>query len=93
MQDYEMERVKILSEQEYKRIHKDGRMTKNIRESIGIPEGVRYGIGDTFVHTKIPTVARELLSCFYNGRKFYYVVANPVDEVSAFCYSFYPIAK
>lgn len=92
MSDYEMKRVKILKPEEFKKIKKDGKLSKSLKESMGISSSAQYGIGDSLVRTKISTVRGEVLNCSYNGREFYYVVINPVDEENAFCYSLYPLS-
>lgn len=89
MGDYKMDYIKTLRDEDMVWIQKDGDDTE-IKQLIGIDSEQKYGIGDSFVHVNIATKPNDVLKCEWNGRTFYYVVINPVDDVMAFCYILYP---
>ena len=93
METYTLEKIKTLTKAEVNKIRKANKSdaTNGIKKIIGIPEDREYGIGDTMVRVGFKTEENELFQCKMDDRTFYYVIACPVDNEFAFCFSFYPI--
>lgn len=84
-----MKKVAVLSDDQYNRIAKDGRLGKDIRELLNIPKTKKVCIGDTVCVIGQPSNTKDVFKYTQNNRNVFYVVINPMDDKMAMCYSIY----
>lgn len=84
-----MNKVATLSDVQYNRIAKDGRLGKDIRELLNIPKTKKVSIGDTVCVIGQPSNTKDVFKYTQNNRNVFYVVINPMDDKMAMCYSIY----
>lgn len=84
-----MNKVTVLSDDQYNRIEKDGSLGRDIRELLGIPKTKKVNIGDTVCMIGKPSNTKDVFKYTQNNRDIFYVVINPIDEIMAMCYSIY----
>ena len=84
-----MDKVALLSDDQYNRIVKDGSLGQDIRELLGIPKTKKVNIGDTVCMIGEVSTTKDVFKYTQNNRDVFYVVINPIDEISAMCYSIY----
>ena len=84
-----MNKVTVLSDDQYNRIEKDGILGRDIRELLGIPKTKKVNIGNTVCMIGKPSNTKDVFKYTQNNRDIFYVVINPIDEIMAMCYSIY----
>lgn len=84
-----MNKVATLTDDQYNRIAKDGRLGRDIRELLNIPKTKKVGIGDTVCIVGQPSKTKDVFKYTQNNRNVFYVVINPIDDTRAMCYSIY----
>ena len=84
-----MNKVAVLSDDQYNRIAKDGRLGRDIRELLGIPKTKKVNIGDTVCVVGQPSNTKDVFKYTQNNRNVFYVVINSMDDKMAMCYSIY----
>lgn len=84
-----MNKVTVLSDDQYNRIVKDGSLGRDIRELLGISKTKKVNIGDTVCMIGKPSNTKDVFKYTQNNRDIFYVVINPIDEIMAMCYSIY----
>ena len=84
-----MEKIKILTESEIKRIEKASNKERVLKNIIGI-KGYALGTTAALIENS------EQFGVYKNewkGSTFYYLVMSVMDEKLAYCYSLYPTIK
>ena len=84
-----MNKVATLSDDQYNRIAKDGRLGKDIRELLNIPKTKKVSIGDTVCVIGQLSNTKDVFKYTQNSRNVFYIVINPMDDKMAMCYSIY----
>lgn len=88
-----MKKITTLTDEQYSRIKNRISLGKEIRQILNIPQTRKIGIGDTLCMIGQPTKEKEVFKYIQNGREIFYVIIEPLDSVTAMCYSLYPIGK
>ncbi len=82
-----MNKIAVLSDEQYKGIIKDGSLGQDIRELLGIPKTKKVNIGDTVCVVGQPSNTKDVFKYTHNNKDTFYVVISPIDETTAMCYS------
>nr|DAJ60442.1 MAG TPA: hypothetical protein [Caudoviricetes sp.] len=84
-----MDKVTTLSDKQYNRIVKGGRLGSDIRELLDILKTKKVNIGDTVCTVGQPSNTKDVFKYTWNNRNIFYVVINPMGDKMAMCYSIY----
>ena len=87
--EIKMEKVATLNDDQYNRIAKDGKLGKDIRETLGIPKTKKVNIGDTVCKIGELSKTKEVFKYIQNKKTVFYIIISPINEELAMCYSIY----
>ena len=84
-----MEKIKILTQEQFDKFEKSKEQEKVAKELLGLPSSAKIGVGDTAV-TINNSKPLDVYKNYWKGKDTYYIVISTIDEETAMAYSIYP---